>query len=108
MQDRVAEDGDERIAGELLQRAAVPCDDRGDLAEVAREDPPDRLRVEPLAERRRARDVDEEDGDRPPRLDGERLGGVVRGDLRRAAGRAEACPVGRSLSTLVAEHCFRV
>ena len=75
VQDGKAEDGDERVAGELLERAAVPRDDGRDLAEVAREDPPHRLRVEPLAERGRAGDVDEEDGDGPPRLDRQLLDG---------------------------------
>ena len=42
---------------------AVTGDDGRDLAEVARQDSPHRLGIEPLAERRRARHVDEEDGD---------------------------------------------
>ena len=35
VQDRQAEDGDESVARELLERAPVPGDDRRDLAEVA-------------------------------------------------------------------------
>ena len=75
MQDGEAEDGHERVAGELLERAAVARDDGRHLAEVAREDPAHRLGVEALAERGRAGDVDEQHGDRPPRLDGQLLDG---------------------------------
>ena len=35
MQGRESEDGDERVAGELFQRAAVAGDDRRNLAEIA-------------------------------------------------------------------------
>ena len=61
--DRHAEHGHHRVADELLHRAAVPLDDRLHPLEVAREQRAQRLGVEPLAERRRAGDVAEEDGD---------------------------------------------
>ena len=56
--------GDDRVADELLDRAPVPLEDRLRGLEVARHDLPQALGVDPLAERRRARDVAEEDGDR--------------------------------------------
>ena len=105
VEHRKAEDGDERIAGELLERPTVPRDDRGDLPEVTREDPSDRLRIEALAERRRPGDVDEENGDYPPGLDRKRLRhDTAAGRDARAAGRAELRTVRRSVTTLVAEH----
>jgi hypothetical protein len=59
-----AEDGHDRVPDELLDRAAVPLEHAGHPFEPTRHDAPQRLRVEPLAERRRIRNVREEDGDR--------------------------------------------
>jgi hypothetical protein len=63
MQLRDAEHRHHRVADELLDRALVALDHRGHLVEVAFHHAPERLRVEPLAERRRARDVREDDRD---------------------------------------------
>ena len=58
--DRHAEDRHHRIADELLDRAAVALDDLLHLLEVAGQERPQRLRVEPLAQRGRAGDVAEQ------------------------------------------------
>ena len=60
---RHAEDRDHRVAGELLDRAAELLDDRAHPIEVRGLDALERLDVQPLAERRRADEVAEEDGD---------------------------------------------
>jgi hypothetical protein len=65
---RHAEDGHDRVADELLHRAAVALDDRLRGLEVARHHVAQALRVDPLAERRRARDVAEQDGHDLPHL----------------------------------------
>ena len=64
MQHRHAEYGHDRIANELLHRAAVVLHDRLHLVEVAGEQPAQRLGVEAFAERGRAGDVAEERGHR--------------------------------------------
>ena len=61
-----AEDGHDGIADELLDRAAVPLEHERHLLEEAGHHAAQRLRVEPLTERRRIRDVREQDGDRAP------------------------------------------
>ena len=66
VQLRDAEDGHDRVADELLHRPAVPLEHDRHLLEEAGHHPPQRLRVEPLAQRRRIRDVCEQDGDRAP------------------------------------------
>jgi hypothetical protein len=63
---RHAEDGHHGVADELLDRAAMPLDDRFHPLEVAREQCPQRLGVGRLAERRRADHVAEEDRDDLP------------------------------------------
>ncbi len=57
------EDGHDGVADELLDGAAVTLDDRPHHREVAAHDRPHRLRVELLAQDRRADDVGEQDGD---------------------------------------------
>ena len=64
-------------AHELLDRAAVALEDVPRHLVVAGKDAPDLLRVLALAERGRARDVAEEDGDGLPRL-ARRLGSQSR------------------------------
>src|SRR5512133_458926 len=82
---RDAEDSHHRVPDELLDRAAVSLDDRLRRLKVACHHPPQALRVDPLAERCRARDVAEEDRDCLARLaNGRRLGN------RRATGVAES------------------
>ena len=60
---RNPEDGHDRVADELLHRAAVRLDDRLHPLEVAGEERAQRLGVGRLAECGRAGDVAEEDGD---------------------------------------------
>jgi len=60
---RHAEDGHDRVADELLDHAAVALDDPLHLLEVAGEQASQRLRVGRLAERRRPRDVAEQNRD---------------------------------------------
>ena len=92
---RHAEHGHDRVADELLHRAAVALEHGLDGLEVAPHDAAEELGVEPLAERGRPGDVGEEDGDDLARL---RLGASE----ARAAGGAEACiggvlaPAGRA------------
>ena len=62
--DRDAEDGHDRVADELLDRAAVPLQHGAHLVEVAEHHAPHRLRVHALAEAREARDVAEQHRDR--------------------------------------------
>ena len=57
-----------RIADELLDRPAVAVDDGLGEIEVRADQRPQRLRVKPLPEGRRAGHVDEQDRDRPPRV----------------------------------------
>ena len=58
--ERDAEDRHDGVADELSDDAAVLLEDRLHLLEVAGEQTPKRLRVESLAERRRAHDVRED------------------------------------------------
>ena len=55
--------GHDRVADELLDSPPMTLERRSRLREVALHHAPKRLRVEPLSERRRARDVCEHDGD---------------------------------------------
>ena len=61
---RNAEHRHHGVADELLDRPAVAFDHRAHLGEVALDDLAERLGVELLAQRGRARDVAEQDGDR--------------------------------------------
>ena len=63
-----AERGEQVVAGVLQHLAAVRRDDRAAAGEHAVHHRGDRLRVEVLAERRRADDVEKEDGDLAQRL----------------------------------------
>src|SRR5947209_14825840 len=63
MGDGDSEDGHHGIADELLDRPSVPLDDCAHLLEVASHEAAQRLGIGPLAQRRRSRDVAEEDGD---------------------------------------------
>ena len=65
-----AEDGHHRIADELLHGAAMAFDRLGHRCEVPRHHPPDRLGVQSVPERRRARDVAEDHRDGLPDLPG--------------------------------------
>ena len=61
--ERQAEHRDDRVADDLLDRAAVRLEHRAHDVEVAVQDLAQRLRVEPLAERRRALEVRGDEGD---------------------------------------------
>jgi hypothetical protein len=61
--DRGAEQGEDRVAEELVDRAAVAVDHLGHRAEVDVEDRHDLLRAEALAQRREAAQVGQQDGD---------------------------------------------
>src|SRR6266566_3705690 len=63
MHDRDAEDGHDGVADELLHGAAVPLHDFLHALEVTGEQCPERLRVELLAELRRAGHIAEEHRD---------------------------------------------
>ena len=65
---RHAEHGNDRVADELLDCAAVPFERRLHRVEVAPHHPPQRLGIKPLAERGRVDDVREDDRDHLPRL----------------------------------------
>ena len=86
---RDPEDRHHRVPDELLHRAAVAFDRDLHRVEVARHHATERLRVEQLAERRRAGDVAEHDGDGLADLVAPRLLGK-----RRRARHAEARLVG--------------
>ena len=64
VEDRHAEHRHDRVADVLLHDPAVPSDDGAQLAEVAREQVPERFRIEGEAEPRGVDDVGEEDRDR--------------------------------------------
>ena len=85
VQHRNAEHGHHGVADELLDRAAVPLDHAAGQLEIARHHRPKGLRVELLAERRRAGDVAEEHGHRLALLPA-----CFRSGERYAAGLAEA------------------
>jgi hypothetical protein len=61
---RNAEDGHRRIADELLDPSAVALEYLADARVIARHDLAQHLRIAALAERRRAHEVAEEDGNR--------------------------------------------
>ena len=61
--EREAEDGHHGVTDELLDRAAVPFQHRAHPLVPARHHPAERLRIEPLAERRRLDQIAEEHGD---------------------------------------------
>ena len=63
VRDRRAPDGHDRVADELLDRAAVALDDLAREVEVARQRVADVLRVALLGERREADEVGEQDAD---------------------------------------------
>ena len=99
MDDGHAEDGHHRVADELLHGSAVRLERAAHLVEVAPHHAAHRLRVEPLAERRRAGHVGEDD-----RHD---LAGLPLGSGLResgAAGRAETGPRTRFLAALGASR----
>ena len=85
---RDAEDRHHGVADELLDRAAVPLEDRPRILEVAAHRRPHGLGVEALPERGRARQVAEDDRDGLPDLAG-RFGLLE----RRSAGAAEPEPL---------------
>ena len=64
VEDRHAEHRHDRVTDVLLHDPAVPSDDGAQLAEVAREQVPERFRIEGEAEPRRVDEVGEEDRDR--------------------------------------------
>ena len=103
---RVAEDGEHGVPGELLGRAAEALDLGVDQVEELPQELADVLRVEQLAERSRAREVGEENGDDAPLLP---LVGSVRGAASvlaqgEAAGGAEGR--GRRLLGAAAGACL--
>ena len=63
VRDRDAEHRHHAVAAVVLDRAAVPLDGLAHAVEPALHRPAQRLRVDPLAERRRAHDVGEDDRD---------------------------------------------
>ena len=82
-----AEDSHRRIADELLDRATVSLEDRAKFHVVARHELAQRLRIGPLAERRRSDEVAEHDRHRLANI-GRRL------DFQRRSARgAEPCSV---------------
>ena len=90
---RHPEQGDDRIADELLDMAAVPLECRRHRAEVAVHHPPHGLGVELLAELRRPGHVREEHGHDPPGR-----GRLVLTPHRSRAGGAEPGPLGQRLA----------
>ena len=93
-----AEDGHDRVADELLDRAAVTLDHLARRVVEPGEHPTDRLGVEPLADRRRTFEVGEEHGDHAPGL----MGSVER-DERCSARHAEPRPIGIPFTTQPAD-----
>ena len=91
VQHRDAEDGHDCVADELLDRAAVALDDRLHALEVAREQRPQCLRVERLAELGRAGDVAEEHGHRLA---------LLAGLLRHGEGRSASVTEASALAVL--------
>ena len=82
--DREPEDGHDRVADDLLDRAAVRLEDQPHLIEVEGQDLAERLRIEALAERRRTLEVGVHDGREAPDLDRPSLG-LPRRSTRSAA-----------------------
>src|SRR6266511_1561180 len=89
---RQPEDGHDRVADVLLDAPAVVLEDLAHLLEVAGHELAERLRVERLAEVRRALEVGEDDRDRLPHL--------LRGELRRELRPAETEAVGVLLAAI--------
>ncbi len=69
VRNRDPESGHDRVADELVDRAAVALEHRMHFLEVALHDAANRFRIQLLAQARGARDVREDDGDGFPRLD---------------------------------------
>ena len=99
--DRQPEDRHDGVADDLLDRAAVRLEHRAHLVEVAGQDLAQRLRIEPLAERRRALEVRGDDRREPADLGRRRLRLASvpqaphrrkRSGIVRAAGRAASSP----------------
>src|SRR6266446_563305 len=65
---RNPEHGHDRVADELLDGAAVVLQDPAHLVEVALEHAPQQFRIDLFAERSRAGDIGEDDGDQLPEL----------------------------------------
>ncbi len=105
VQLRDAEHGHDRVADELLDGATMRLEHRAHLVEVAGHHPPQRLGVEPLAQRCRPAQVGEENGDGLAGLGpGWRLGSE-----HSATAAAEAEPVRILVSTARAgDHTGRV
>ena len=103
LERRGVEDGHDRVADELDDRAAFSEDDRDDPAEVRVEKRHDGRRIGPLAERREAAQVGEEDGDlaggaaevRPVRIGEERRGDLGREVAPEQAELADFAPLDR-------------
>ena len=89
--DRRAPHGHDRVADELLDRAAVAADHLAGKLEVARQELAGLLRVPALGQRREADEVGEQDRDEAAFRDrGVRGGGSSRGGGRGAVGVADA------------------
>ena len=98
VRDRYAEDPDDSVADELLDRPAVPLDGPPHLVEVAEHQGANRFGVEALAHRGRASNVAEEHRrGLPPLPNG-------RDDEPRPAGHAEAGPLRVLLAALRAKR----
>jgi hypothetical protein len=102
VRDRYPEDSHDRISRELLHNPAVLLDDRAEVLEVAAHAGAQRLRVGRLAERGRADEVAEEDGD-----DLALLARHLCGRERRPAGIAEARVLGILVSAARAGNHWR-
>ncbi len=63
MRDRDSKNRHHRIADELLDRAAMPLDDRAKILEIPAHPPAQRFGIGRLAQRRRTHEIAEEDGD---------------------------------------------
>ena len=112
---RRAPHGHDRVADELLDRAAVPLDDLAGHLEVAAEELADRLRVAVVGEGREADEIGEQDADEPA-LGGRAPGRRPAADAGRQGARAcrSACPTAGSPgtadvgATIAAEAVLRV
>ena len=104
MADRGAEHRHDGVTNELLHHAAMRRDRGRAPSEVAVDDHPHRLRVQPLRQRCRVHQVDEQDGDV--------FAGLVRGALAdgqpRTAPGAEAVAMPARGATSSARHIFSI